>query len=276
MFIHLHNTNFKKGTVNYRLSRNQFTDMTVNAVRKIFPITKDSNPKHIKPFESENALPDNSHDLSNFIQISVQNQGLKCNSGWAYASATAFEISRKKLFLDSVEKKISAQHLIDCVGDAKACRKQNPYEAFKYYTSHSKFYYENDYPNTPFHGQKLCYHFNRKNLKQASCRAVYRLYDNETVLMKEAINYFNSPIVLHFNQMSFEFTHYSKGIFTQNDGEEVGSHFMTIVGYGRDSKGVEFWKVQNSFGLKWGEDGHIRLAINRLRPTPKIALIPAC
>ena len=34
---------------------------------------------------------------------------------------------------------------------------------------------------------------------------------------------------------------------------------MTVVGYGTDGYGWDFWKIKNSWGPQWGEGGYIRL-----------------
>merc|ERR1711976_12028 len=40
------------------------------------------------------------------------------------------------------------------------------------------------------------------------------------------------------------------------------SHAVLAVGFGREA-GKKYWMVRNSWGTRWGEDGHIRLAYNK-------------
>lgn len=52
--------------------------------------------------------------------------------------------------------------------------------------------------------------------------------------------------------MSDQLKNYTGGILNDTTGNKKLDHFVTIYGWGEDSKGVPFWNVMNSWGVGWG------------------------
>lgn len=61
------------------------------------------------------------------------------------------------------------------------------------------------------------------------------------------------------------FDAYDGGIYYDQSGITDTNHEVTIVGWG-EQNGVKFWRVQNSWGSHWGEEGFFRIVrgINNL------------
>ena len=56
------------------------------------------------------------------------------------------------------------------------------------------------------------------------------------------------------------FQYYSSGVLTGNCGCNT-DHAVLVVGYGTES-GQEYWKVKNSWGVTWGEQGYVLICRN--------------
>lgn len=58
---------------------------------------------------------------------------------------------------------------------------------------------------------------------------------------------------------------YEGGIFYDDTGFTDINHEVSIVGWG-EQNGVKFWRIRNSWGSHWGEEGFFRIVrgINNL------------
>lgn len=74
------------------------------------------------------------------------------------------------------------------------------------------------------------------------------------------------PLVTTMKSQCDVFSLYSRGVLTSDSGCECCEsscidHAVVIVGYDTTAE-VPYWKLRNSWGEKWGEDGHFRVAMD--------------
>jgi len=85
-------------------------------------------------------------------------------------------------------------------------------------------------------------------------------------MMNEIYN--NGPITAGFDvcQSFYDFYNVAsnaalvyKGSCTSSSSDYVGGHAISIVGWGTDSTGTDYWLIQNSWSSSWGDNGFFRM-----------------
>lgn len=66
------------------------------------------------------------------------------------------------------------------------------------------------------------------------------------------------PVVVPFDAGGPEFKNYKSGIYNGPCKADT-NHYLTIVGYGKDTDATSYWLAKNSWGPNWGVEGYAYL-----------------
>lgn len=183
----------------------------------------------------------------------VKNQG-QCGSCWSFSTTGAVEGAW--FLAGNPLVSLSEQQLVDCSGPQgnQGCNGGMMDQAFAYIIQNGGICTEAAYPYTATQG----------SCSAANCTVAARIRaytdvqaNNETALMAAVAK---QPVSVAVEADGLDWQFYSGGVVTDSCGTNL-DHGVLVVGYGTDytSQPVDYWKVKNSWGPTWGEQGYIRL-----------------
>lgn len=178
----------------------------------------------------------------------VKNQG-QCGSCWTFSTTGAMEGA---YFLSTGNLvSFSEQQLVDCDKTDSGCNGGLMDNAFEFIEDNGGLCTEEDYSylGTQQDTCALCSPVNGS--------AVTKWTDvsrNEEALMV-AVAQQPVSIAIEADKVGFQF--YKSGIFDGDCGFTL-DHGVLLVGYGTED-GVDYWKIKNSWGSDWGDEGYIRI-----------------
>jgi hypothetical protein len=248
--INAHNN----GSSSWKMGVNQFADLTP-AEFKAFLGLKARDNSYIRSKNEEPLPPAQSNDIdwtSKGAVTPVKDQA-QCGSCWAFSTTGSVEgaVAVKTGRLTS----LSEQQLVDCAGSSgnQGCNGGLMDDAFNWIVSHKGIGSEASYPYTARDG--TC-----KDVPSVSTISGYKdvQQGSEDALMN-ALNQQPVSIAIEADQSSFQY--YKSGVFTGPCGTQL-DHGVLLVGSGSDG-GQDYWRVKNSWGASWGDQGFIRMIRGR-------------
>jgi KDEL-tailed cysteine endopeptidase len=186
----------------------------------------------------------------------VKNQG-SCGSCWSFSTTGALE-GAYQIKYNNLQS-FSEQELVSCdtKGGDSGCNGGWMDDAFTYVKNNGGLTTEDQYPYTSgssgqsgtckTSGYTIDSKVAPKSYTDVATGSVSAL---ETAVAKQPVS-----IAIQANQPAFQ--HYTSGVLTGKCGQRL-DHGVLAVGYGVDN-GTPYWKVKNSWGPTWGENGYIRI-----------------
>ncbi|GIL70709.1 hypothetical protein Vretifemale_1425, partial [Volvox reticuliferus] len=211
-------------------------------------------------------------DVRNFLSI-VRNQHIPqyCGSCWAHAASSALadrmNIKQRGAWPGTF---LSVQNIIDC-GNAGSCNGGDDRMVYVYASKHGippdtcNLYVAH---NQQCHDKEQCY----TCWPDEGCVPLYdynRLTVSEYGRLKginemKAEIFQRGPISCGIDATD-NMDGYTGGVYAEFKEKPAINHVVSVVGWGVDEDGVEYWIIRNSWGEPWGEAGFMKVVTSAYR-----------
>jgi len=188
---------------------------------------------------------------------SIRDQGA-CGSCFAHAVIEAIEDRMCQMSDESWTSTLSVQHVVSCDYVDWGCKGGNVDTAWKFIKENGVVYescvsYASTYGVNPA-CPTTCDDKTELKRPELSLGDIYHLATVEEI---QSEIYENGPVSAIMVIMQDIYS-YESGIYQYTTGDLAGSHLVKIVGWGVEND-TPYWKIANSWGTSWGEDGYFRV-----------------
>jgi cathepsin C len=257
-----------RAKVGYRTGRNPRLAMPAKAAPK-------------PPLLSDSGIPDEFEWPAEMLGP-VRDQG-QCGSCYTFGSTNMYNARARIVTAGKFNGLFSPQDIVSCSMLSQGCDGGFPYLVSRYGVSYG-IVEEQDFPYASGNGTAPpCSNENpsAKRFRVSNYRYIGGYFGGCSAEGMQRAIMTGGPVAVSF-EVTDAFMHYKGGVFVSPAGVkatrskifsrpgddvpfEFTNHVVMVVGWGVDKdSGLPWWRVQNSWSARWGEQGYFRI----LRSTP--------
>ena len=184
----------------------------------------------------------------------VKDQG-KCGSCWAFSAVGALE---SMVHLNTGHRVLlSEQELVDCSSENFGCKGGWMHKAFDYVQNQEGLYLNAYYPYVGIEGQCRVLPEEKTRILDSGRFHYGFIKPNSISALKKGL--FLNPVCVAVDADDYGFLFYKEGIYDKPVVENPRiNHAVLLIGLDEDKK---TWRIKNSWGKGWGNNGFMELAI---------------
>lgn len=269
--IKQHNIEAEAGIHSYKQGHNHLSDRTPEELSRLLGKKSPKAPKIVKHTINISerkivTLPDSIDWRKYGAVTSIRNQQI-CGSCWAHAAVAALE---GQVFIKTGELvELSEQNFVDCTPSNE---KAVPNDCNGGIVSDAYLYAQNG-----INSREKYPYVSGLSLKRGKCRKNHTVVEtvdpyfsgresggNEMQLKQLVATI--GPIAVSLYASLKSFKNYESGIYYDpkcGNKPSKSDHYVTVVGYGSDGPGKDYWLIKNSWDTEWGLEGFAKMARNR-------------
>ncbi|XP_061122787.1 cathepsin K-like [Syngnathus typhle] len=256
--INIHNLEATLGLHAYELAMNHLGDLTKEEVSGTFTgMVVPSDLERIQlNFNWVQSVPSSVDWRKHGLVTEVKTQG-HCGSCWAFSAVGALEGQLKKRTGKLMS--LSPQNLVDCSMDFgnHGCHGGFMTNAFHYVKKNGGIDSDWAYPYTAKRGECMY----KPQDRAANCSGYSFVPKGDENALKVALSNVG-PISVAIDASHSHFHFYRHGVYEDHACSHNVNHGVLAVGYGTE-KGRDYWLIKNSWGVKFGDQGYIKMARNK-------------
>ncbi|TKR89240.1 hypothetical protein L596_013376 [Steinernema carpocapsae] len=235
---------------------NKFSDMSEEEFSRMFfeeAHNKDEESYSLYPDIEALPEPPASKDWSKIVNLNVKNQN-SCGDCYIFSVLGAIE-AHKMIQNPGRKYDLSEQEVLDC-GKQFDCVGGSRSVVYGFVQDNGVTVAA---AYQPYSARKNRFCMVRRNTPMVRIQNFRTLPKGDENVLRKVVG--NAGPVSVGIYASTQFQHYHSGVINVSNCPKTTNHAVLAVGYGVDKKtGTKYWKIKNSYGKKWGEEGYFRIA----------------